>query len=130
LIVHLLDRAIDIALEAHTGQFDKTGKPYFLHCNRVAAAVGGISEKIVAYLHDVVEKGENWTFERVQSEGFPSDIIAAIDALTQLPDEPDGDFVDRAISNVLAKPVKKADLIDNLTQANAVGLDLSKYERG
>ncbi|TCU04842.1 HD domain-containing protein [Rhizobium sullae] len=51
-----LDHAAEIAVEAHAGQTDKTGRPYIDHCRRVAAAVTGDEEKIVAYLHDVAEK--------------------------------------------------------------------------
>lgn len=66
--MHRLDRAIEIAMEAHAGQSDKTGEPYYLHCNRVAAAVPNIDEKIVAYLDDVVEKA-GWSLERVANPG-------------------------------------------------------------
>ena len=80
--MHQLDRAIEITLEAHAGQTDKTGEPYYLHCNRVAAAVSTIDEKIVAYLHDVVEKG-GWSLERLKAEGFSDPVVSAVDALTK-----------------------------------------------
>jgi hypothetical protein len=129
-MMHELDRAIEIALEAHAGQTDKTGEPYYLHCNRVAAAVSTIPEKIVAYLHDVVEKGDDWSIERLRTEGFLAEIVSAVDALTKREDENEGDFVRRAASNRLARPVKAADLRDNLDQAEASGLDPAKYVEG
>jgi len=50
-------RAMKIAFSAHAGQTDKEGNPYFSHCKRVASAVEGNDQRIVAYLHDIVEKG-------------------------------------------------------------------------
>ncbi|OWV72934.1 metal-dependent phosphohydrolase [Rhizobium sp. R339] len=125
-----LDHAMQIAMEAHKGQADKTGKPYFEHCQRVAFLVSGDEAKTVAYLHDVVEKGSGWTLDRLKEEGFPPAIISAVDALTQRPDEPDDDFVRRAASNPLALPVKRADLEDNLQQAEQAGKKTEKYQRG
>lgn len=127
--MHQLDRAIEIVLEAHAGQTDKTGEPYYLHCNRVAAAVPSVEEKIVAYLHDVVEKG-GWSLERLKAEGFTDAIVSAVEALTKRGDESDENFVRRAASNGLARPVKEADLNDNLAQAEAGGLDTAKYTEG
>ncbi|AOF93267.1 HD domain protein (plasmid) [Sinorhizobium sp. RAC02] len=66
-----VNHAIEIALVAHEGQMDKTGHPYFEHCRRVAEAVQGNETKVVAYLHDVVEKGREWTLDRLREEGFP-----------------------------------------------------------
>lgn len=128
--MHALDRAIEIALEAHAGQTDKAGELYYLHCNRVAAAVASVDEKIVAYLHDVVEKGPGWSFDRLKTEGFTDAVVSAVDALTKREGESDETFVRRAASNSLAKPVKRADLNDNLAQASASGLDTSKYVEG
>ena len=125
-----LDHATQIAMEAHKGQTDKTGQPYFEHCQRVAMLVSGDEAKTVAYLHDVVEKGSGWTLDRLKEEGFPPAVLSAVDALTQRPDEPDGDFVRRAASNPLALPVKKADLEDNLQQAEQAGKKTEKYQRG
>jgi (p)ppGpp synthase/HD superfamily hydrolase len=127
--MHQLDRAIEIALEAHAGQTDKTGEPYYLHCNRVAAVVSSVEEKIVAYLHDVVEKG-GWSLERLKAEGFSDPVVSAVDALTKREGESDEAFVRRAASDGLARPVKEADLNDNLKQAEAAGLDAAKYVNG
>lgn len=71
--------AREIALVAHHGQVDKSGRPYFDHVQRVANGVDGHDEKIVAYLHDVVEKSENWTLDRLAEEGFSVEIVAAVD---------------------------------------------------
>jgi hypothetical protein len=125
-----LDHAIQIALEAHSGQTDKVGRPYFEHCQRVALLFSGDEARTIAYLHDVVEKGREWTLERLQDEGFPSSIISAVDALTRRSRESEDEFVSRAASNPLALPVKQADLEDNLWQADQAGGDAEKDRRG
>ncbi|ARO27839.1 metal-dependent phosphohydrolase HD domain-containing protein (plasmid) [Rhizobium sp. TAL182] len=125
-----LDHAMQIALEAHEGQVDKTGRPFFEHCQRIALLVSGDDARTVAYLHDVAEKGSGWTLDRLREEGFPSAIISAVDALTRRPGEPDDEFVRRAASNPLALPVKQADLEDNLRQAEQAGKKTEKYQRG
>jgi (p)ppGpp synthase/HD superfamily hydrolase len=125
-----LDHAMQIALEAHEGQVDKTGRPFFEHCQRVALLVSGDEARTVAYLHDVAEKGSGWTLDRLREEGFPSAIISAVDALTRRPEEPDDEFVRRATANPLALSVKQADLEDNLRQAEQAGKKTEKYQRG
>ncbi|MGZ2487533.1 (p)ppGpp synthase/HD superfamily hydrolase [Rhizobium pisi] len=125
-----LDHAIQIAHDAHERQTDKTGGPYFAHCQRVAALVSGDEERTIAYLHDVVEKGSGWTLDRLREEGFPPAVVSAVDALTRRPDEADDQFVRRAASNPLALPVKQADLEDNLQQAEQAGKNPEKYQRG
>ena len=124
-----LAHAIQVAQSAHEGQVDKTGRSYFEHCRRVASLVTDETGKIVAYLHDVVEKGKGWTLDRLREEGFPPDIISAVDAMTRQEDEEWEAFVRRAVSNPVAKPVKRADLEDNLSQVQTIGEDGEKYLR-
>ena len=126
----MLHQAAKIAEQAHRGQTDKTGRPYIEHVRRVAAAVETLDERTVAYLHDVVEKGEGWTLERLLAAGFGRPVVAAVDALTRRLDESEQDFICRAGSNALARSVKQADLKDNLWQAHQAGLASTKYETG
>ena len=125
-----LERALEIATAAHDGQEDKTGRPYLEHLIRVAEAVDSLDEKIVAYLHDVIEKAPGWNRTRLEAERFSPAIVAAVDALTRRDTEDDDAFVRRAAANPLARPVKLADLNDNLQQAQAAGLPSEKYRRG
>ena len=53
-----LERAIEIAVEAHRGQVDKAGCEYVEHPLRVMASGRTLEEKIVGVLHDVVEDSE------------------------------------------------------------------------
>lgn len=72
-----LEKAIQIATEAHKGQFDKSGKEYIQHPLRVMEMGKSEQEKVVGVLHDVVEDTD-WTFERLTAEGFSEEIIAGI----------------------------------------------------
>ena len=47
--------AQQICQEAHFGQVDKAGKPYYLHPFAVADMCETEEEKVTAYLHDVLE---------------------------------------------------------------------------
>jgi GTP diphosphokinase / guanosine-3',5'-bis(diphosphate) 3'-diphosphatase len=110
--VGALDRAIQIAVEAHRGQLDKQGEPYILHPLRVMVQVVEDNERIAAALHDVVEDSE-WTLDDLRREGFEEAVIEAVDALTRREGEAYLDYVDRAGANKIARMVKLADLRDN-----------------
>ena len=124
-----LDRAIEIATEAHRGQVDKANEPYILHSMRVMDQVDSLDEKIVGILHDVVEKNSQWSLTRLQGKGFKSTIIEAVDAMTRRAGESYEDFVSRAADNPISRAVKMADLKDNIQMARRCGLDDSKYRK-
>ena len=109
-----LERAIEIATEAHSGQLDKAGCEYIGHPLRVMAAGRTMEEKIVGVLHDVVEDSD-WTFEMLAAEGFSAEIIEALRCVTKLSEtEPYDKFIARVKSNPLAVAVKLNDLTDNM----------------
>lgn len=109
-----LQRAIEIATEAHKGQFDKSGKDYIGHPLRVMEMGQTEEEKIVGVLHDVVEDTA-WTFEALEAEGFSSEIIAALKCVTKLSENENyDDFIERVKKNPLAVAVKINDLSDNM----------------
>mgnify|MGYP003288846580 CR=1 FL=1 len=70
-----LDRAIEIATEAHKGQLDKEGRDYIGHSLRVMEMGKTEEEKIVGVLHDVIEDTD-WTFEKLAEEGFSDEVLA------------------------------------------------------
>ncbi len=126
-----LERAIAIAAEAHAGQLDKAGAPYILHPLRMMLKMRTREEQIVTVLHDVVEDSA-WTLEQLRAEGFAPEILAAVDAMTKRPGEEYEAFVLRAGSNLLARPVKFADLADNMEQvrlANPTDPDPPQLEK-
>jgi (p)ppGpp synthase/HD superfamily hydrolase len=109
----LLEKAIAIAVKAHSGQRDRYGAPYILHPLRVMARVKTTTEKTIAILHDVVEDTD-WTFEALMQEGFPEMILEPLRCVTKREGEPYEAFVKRSSSNSLARQVKLADLEDNM----------------
>ena len=109
-----LERAIEIAAQAHCGQLDKAGNDYIGHPLRVMAMGQTVEEKIVGVLHDVVEDSA-WTFEQLAAEGFPPGVIEALRCLTKLSlTEPYDKFIARIKHNPLAVAVKLNDLTDNM----------------
>ena len=109
-----LDRAIEIATQAHKGQFDKSGKEYIGHPLRVMEMGMTEQEKIVGVLHDVVEDSD-WTFEALEAEGFSPEIISALRCVTKTSENENyDDFIERVKKNPLATAVKINDLTDNM----------------
>lgn len=109
-----LQRAIEIATEAHKGQFDKAGKEYIGHPLRVMEMGKSEEEKIIGVLHDVVEDSD-WTFEALAAEGFSEEVIAALKCVTKLAENENyDDFIERVKKNPLAVAVKINDLTDNM----------------
>lgn len=126
-------KAKSLAIMAHNGQVDKAGDAYILHPCRVAENVSTPAEKVVAWLHDVVEDtGITLGTIRVM---FGEDTAKAVDAITHRKGESYEDYVARAKENEVAKAVKIADLIDNsnLTRLKKIGekdiLRVMKYCR-
>ena len=99
-----IERAIEIASSAHAGQRDKAGQPYIFHPLRVMLRVNTEHEQMAAVLHDVVED-TSVTFERLEQEGFPIEVLRAIAALTKRPGETRLDAAMRAAADPVARVV-------------------------
>ena len=71
-----LERAVEIAAQAHAGQKDKGGAVYLLHPLRVMLSLDDATEaeRIVAILHDVIEDSDDWTSDRLLEEGFSQEV--------------------------------------------------------
>ena len=109
-----LERAIQIAVEAHAGAKDRGGKAYILHPISVMMRCETDEEKIVAILHDVVEDTD-WTFDSLREEGFTETIIEALKTVTKHSEDEDYDeFIQRSLKNEIGRKVKIADLRENL----------------
>lgn len=76
-------------------------------------SIDGESERIVAVLHDVVEDTDI-TLSALAAEGFPTEVLAAIEALTKKPGEHREQAAYRAAANPIARLVKLADVADNM----------------
>lgn len=123
-----LARALEIATEAHAGQLDKAGQPYLGHPLRVRDRVHGMSARVVAILHDVVEDSD-WTLDDLAAEGFAAHVVAAVDALTKRPGEPLEDSMARVVGDDLARAVKCADLADNAALTRLADLGVVERRR-
>ena len=108
-----IEDAIQLAVEAHRGQQDKSGAPYVLHALRVMLRMPDEASMMAAVLHDVVEDSP-YTLDDLQRAGYPEAVVEAVDHLTRRPGEPYETFVRRAIAHPVARRVKQADLEDNM----------------
>lgn len=123
-----LEKAIEIAARAHTGQKDKAGNPYICHPLRLMLAVRGDVERITAVLHDVVEDSPV-TLDDLRREGFADPVIAAVEALTKRPGESRLDAGRRAKADPIARVVKLVDLADNTDLTRMASLTERDHER-
>ena len=124
-----LERAIQIAVEAHAGVKDKGGKAYILHPISVMMRCETDDEKTVAILHDVVEDTD-WTFEALREEGFKETIIEALKTVTKHSEDEDYDeFIQRSLTNEIGRKVKIADLRENLDVTRIGELSEKDIER-
>jgi (p)ppGpp synthase/HD superfamily hydrolase len=110
--VATIEKALQIAANAHEGQKDKEGLPYILHPLRVMMSVEGAEAQIVALLHDVIEDTPV-TADDLRQAGFSEKIIDALLCVTHRKDEAYADSVVRCRGNEIARRVKLADLTDN-----------------
>ncbi|HEX7985916.1 MAG TPA: HD domain-containing protein [Duganella sp.] len=108
-----LERAIAIAAQAHAGQVDKAGQAYILHPLRVMLRMASEHERMAAVLHDVVEDTPV-SLQMLAEEGFPPEVVAAVDALTKRAGESRIDAARRAAADAVAREVKLADNAENM----------------
>ena len=130
----LLEKAVALAIKAHAGQRDKSGEPYVLHPLRMMLRCRTFEEKLVSVLHDVIEDSD-YTLKELRKEGCPEDVLIAIEHLSRRNDESYDEFIERALSNSLARKVKIKDLEDNMNLLRYGEIDdkvcekLAKYHR-
>ena len=111
--MYQIETALEIAIKAHKNQTDRYGKPYIFHPLRVMMNVDNDEDKVAAILHDVVEDSDI-TLDDLRKEGFPDEIINAVDCLTKRDGEEYIDYINRVLTSPIAKRVKLADLKDNM----------------
>jgi hypothetical protein len=105
-------RAVQIAADAHLGQYDKVGAPYVYHPLRAMMRATDRDQKMAAVLHDVVEDSV-WTIEDLTREGFSKAVVRAVEHLTKREGEAYEAFIERVAQDRLATRVKLLDLEDN-----------------
>lgn len=97
--ISLIEKAYEIARNAHEGQLRKSGEPYIIHPLYVAIILAGLEldkETIAAgILHDVVEDTV-LTREQI-AQRFGNDVALLVDGVTKLKKlKLSGDYVDRS----------------------------------
>ena len=108
----LTKKAMKIAFEAHKEQVDKTGIPYIYHPMHLAEQMDDEFSTCTALLHDVVEDSD-MTFEELEAEGFPKEVLSALRLLTHGDGVDYMDYVRNIKNNKIATKVKLADLKHN-----------------
>ena len=111
---NLLDKAIQIAVNSHSGQTSDNGEPYILHPMRMMLQFDIEEERIVAILHDTIEK-THVDYGFLKDAGFCEEVLFAVDSLTRKPDENYDNYIQRVSKNKLATKIKVIDLLDNIS---------------
>ena len=112
----MYNRAYALAQKAHAGQTRKDKKtPYFEHVKEVASRVSGWDLKTVAILHDTIEDTKV-TAQSLLDEGFPKQIVKAVEALTKPKKCKNylGEVRRKVLPNKLARVVKISDNYANM----------------
>lgn len=117
-----IDKAIELASKAHAADYDLDGNPTILHPLAVGIMGHTDTERIVGFLHDVVED-TSYTFEELENEGFSPEVIEALRLLTHDKETPYMTYIARICQsgNQTALHVKINDLHHNLARGKAGG---------
>lgn len=129
----LLSKFVSLAAVKHQEQFDKSGKPYILHCLTV---MNGIMRKYpddyelmcIAVGHDLIEDTDV-TFKDLEAIGATERVIEGIDYLTKHNGQTYDEYVECLMNNKDAMLVKLEDLKHNLDVTRLVRLSGYDIER-
>lgn len=112
-----LEKAANVMLEAHAGQFRKNGAAYETHPRTVAAIFERKSMRIIGLLHDVLEDAEQKYDAEKLRQMFPEWVVARLVILTRKPDEDYFDYIERVNTDDACREIKLADLWHNLSDS-------------
>jgi hypothetical protein len=117
-----IDKAIEFASKAHAADYDLDGNPTILHPLAVGMMGRNDTERIVGFLHDVVED-TRYDFDDLAEEGFSEEVLSALRLLTHDKETPYMEYVERICKsgNVAAIHVKMNDLKHNLARGREGG---------
>lgn len=127
-LMDIIEKSLQIALAAYSGQKDKAGETYILHPLRVMGKMETKEAKAAAILHDVIEDSE-YTAENLTEEGIPGVVVDAVVSLTKKDGETYSDFIKRVSLNELATMVKIADIEDNINILRLAEISSKDLER-
>lgn len=129
----MLNAAIVFAATAHDGQFDKAGKPYFLHVLQVRENLKDSDEErnCIAVLHDVIEDTDA-TYQQLRDIGMSDRVIEGVRLLTKVKGQTPEEYLEAVLSSEDAMFVKLADLEHNMDLKRLKGItqkDLNRVEK-
>ena len=120
---------IDFAYKAHMGQFRRDGiTPYWNHIEAVMDRTETREGILVAVLHDTVEDNRA-TWEEIKSLNLSKDVFEALVLLTHQPEDSYRQYLDKISVNPLAREVKIADMLANLSES-PTDKQIVKYASG
>jgi (p)ppGpp synthase/HD superfamily hydrolase len=127
----LKEKALQLATKAHAGQFRRDGvTPYINHPIAVAEKLKDEREEVIAAaaLHDIQEE-TNITSADLYREGFPQEVIEAVELLTKWEGIDYTFYLSRLKYNEIARKVKIADMLHNLSET-PTKRQIIKYAKG
>ncbi len=127
----LMERAIRLATKVHRGQVDRFGQPFILHVLRVVTQARDHEERMLAALHDVLERSDLKVSE-LRERGFPEHVLVALTHISRNPQEDYDQYIDRVARDPLATRVKVLDLADKMDLREVgplSGADLKRYNK-
>jgi (p)ppGpp synthase/HD superfamily hydrolase len=132
-VYSLLDRILRLAVDRHSGLFDRGGKPYILHPLKVLDYLNTDDEELqcIAIGHDLIEDTAT-TYQQLREISMTERVIEGIRALTKVPGETLEEYVARIKGNPDAIRVKLCDLRHNSDIRRLKGItpkDLQRIEK-
>lgn len=129
----MLSKAIQIAVNAHQGQYDKGGSAYILHPLKVMHYLKSDDSELqcIAVLHDVIED-TSVTFLDLEKEGMSERVINGVRCLTKQRGETFEEYQAKVLSNTDAAKVKLCDLQHNSDIRRLKGVtakDIARIEK-
>ena len=124
---HPLERAMALAVDAHSGQVDKQDQPYILHCLRVMFAGETEEERIVGVLHDLLEDTKYEARDLVHLK-FTEPVVEALVAITHVKGQTNLNYYRQVKQNALALRVKRHDIDDNVSRLDTLA-DIMTQQR-
>ena len=126
IYTQLVNRAMQVAYNAHHGQTDHGGVPYIFHPMHIAEQMDDEISVCAALLHDVVED----TFVTIKDleRDFPPEIIEVVRLLTHDDDTDYFDYIRTLKKNPVARRIKLADLAHNSDETRLSSQSMSRDE--
>ena len=126
-VMDILLKAKEFATKWHQGQMSESGIPYVMHPIWVADHLDSELDKIVGYLHDILEDTDV-SEEEIEKE-FGSNVLEILKILTKQNGEDYLTYIDRVRQNDVASRVKICDLKHNMDLSRKINITDYDYFR-